>query len=64
MTRPILNRQEYNAVRREFLRWATDQGLSVGSDEFGYHDDEPEAATAWDEWFAKAKAEKLLTANV
>ena len=62
--KPILNRQEYNKARSEFLQWAWNEGLIAGSDEAGYHDDEPTAAEAWKAWFAKAQAAKLMTANV
>lgn len=57
-----LTRIEYDNLRNAFIDWAWAQGLKAGSDEFGYHDDEPKAAEAWLQWFEDAKASKV-TAN-
>ncbi len=45
-----LTRIEYDDLRNAFLDWAWAQGLKSGSDECGYHDDEPKAAEAWLQW--------------
>lgn len=47
-----MNRKEHDALRSQFLREGIALGFSVGSDEFGYHDDEPTASAEWKRWCA------------
>ena len=35
-------------------------GWQAGSNEFGYHDDEPIASTEWSAWFRYATAKKQI----
>lgn len=50
-----MTKSEYHELRFNFLQYACKHGLSAGSDEFGYHDDDMEAAKEWKRWFHKAK---------
>lgn len=56
----VLTDVERNSLRSQFLSFAMANGWHAGSDEGGYHDDEPIARSTWIEWVAYARAKKQM----